>query len=178
MVNMTAALRKALQTRSAEELARIEEHWAITNIMAESWSGTSGEEERGLQDIISARFAWAALSPNAREILHQIITFKVMDGVPREDLQALSGLAGAEFVAALAQLEQNAMLIEIRPDAKVRQRLEARSQKVGLVLAIPKDFYTIFTTIHQEIYGVYGDRSKMQLKEVLAALDPDKLQVM
>ncbi len=178
MANLTAPLRKALQTRSAEELARIKEHWAITNLMGESWAETNVEEDRGLQDIISARFAWAALSPNAREILHQIFTFKVMDGVPRADLQALSGLADAEFVAALSQLEQNVMLIETRPDAKVRQRLEARNQKVGSVLVIPKDFLASFTTIHQEIYGVYGDRSKMQLKEVLATLDRGKLQVM
>ena len=174
MVNITAALRKALQARSAEELTRIAESWAVAQL---SFDGESEEDkERRLADIISARFAWDVLSINARDILHQMIAFKIMDGVPRGDLQALTTLTEAEFVAALTELERSIMLIETRPDSKVRQRLEARSQQSNHVLAIPKDFHSLFTTIDMEIYGLHGDRSKMQLADLLAALDDLKLQ--
>ncbi|HEX7737693.1 MAG TPA: helicase-associated domain-containing protein [Ktedonobacteraceae bacterium] len=178
MANMTAPLRKALQARSAEDLTRIEQSWATDNVMAESWSSTGKSVNgRGMLDIISARFAWAALSLNAREILHQMITFQVTGGVPRADLQALSGLGKAEFVGALAELEQSIMLIEVRPDAKVRQRLEEHSQQTGQVLAIPKDFHDMFLVIHQEIYGRGSDRSQMHLPELLSRLDSYKLQL-
>ncbi|HEY3991643.1 MAG TPA: helicase-associated domain-containing protein [Ktedonobacteraceae bacterium] len=174
MVDITAALRKALQACSAEELSRVGEKWAVAQLVANGNSGR--DEERRLLDIISARFAWDALSENARSVLHQMITFKVMDGVPREDLQALTSLTEAEFVAALIELEQSIMLIEIRPDAKVKQRLETRAQQITRVLAIPKDFHAMFTTIDKEMYGPFGDLSKMQLADVLAALDTRKLQ--
>lgn len=171
MANLTAPLRKALQTRSAEELARIQQHWATED-------ETLSSDDQELLDMISARFAWEALSPDARELLHQIIQFQVMDGIPRADLQKLAGLTEAAFVAALSQLEQNLMLIETRPDAKVRQRLEARGQQSNHVLAVPKDFHVPFKTIHKEIYDVYGDRSKMPLIDLLNTLDPEQLQTL
>ncbi|HEY0752755.1 MAG TPA: helicase-associated domain-containing protein [Ktedonobacteraceae bacterium] len=177
MANMTAALRKALQACSVEELARIGNSWAVANVTAESWPGPyEAVDGQGLLDIHHARFAWEALSLNAREILHQMIIFKILDGVPREDLQTLSGLSQADFSDALAELEHSVILIETRPDSKVGQRLEARGQQVSMVLAIPKDFHATFATVHEEIYGVNGDRSKMPLDEVLATLDPIRFQ--
>jgi hypothetical protein len=170
-----AALRKVLQARSAEELAQIGESWAVAQLMPDGESAV--DKERRLLDTISARFAWDALLPSARYILHQMIAFKVMDGVPREDLQALTALADAEFADALSALEQNVMLIETRPDTKAKQRLETRGQQVSHILVIPKDFHSMFTTIDAEIHGPYGDRSKMQLVDLLATLDPTKLQL-
>ena len=107
----------------------------------------------------------------------RVITRELTGGVLRKELQTLSGLANAEFVAALAQLEQSCMLIETRPDARTRQRLEKAGQKTNLVLAIPKDFSDIFAIIHREIYGSGGDRSKMQLIELLGTLDAEKRQL-
>lgn len=176
MASMTAPLRKALQARSAEELTRIRQSWAVTPMVADDELAMDGDQ--GLVNIIAARFAWETLSPEARDLLHQMIEFQVINGVPREDLQKLARQTDVEFVAALSQLEQNLMLIETRPDAKVRQRLETRGQQASYVMAIPKDFSTIFTTIHKEIYGTYGDRSKMSLADLLTTLDPKQLQTL
>lgn len=174
MANTTATLRKVLQTRSTQELAKLSEHWAVARVIPENRSEI-GEDEN-IMEITSVRFAWAALSTTARDLLHQMISFEVMDGIPREDLQKLARLTDAAFVAALAELEQNLMLIEIRPDAKVRQRLETRAQKVEYVLAIPKDFYAMFTRIDREIYDPQRDSTKLSLSDLLATLDLSTLQ--
>ena len=69
MVNMTATLLKALQELSSDGLARIGEHWAITDTLASDW--LEADEELALVSIISGRFAWDALSLEARNLLHQ-----------------------------------------------------------------------------------------------------------
>jgi DNA-binding transcriptional ArsR family regulator len=178
MANISAALRKALQARSAEESGQIAEAWAVEDVLEAGWTEMSEYLAEHLQDLIAARFAWESLSQDAREILHQMITFEVMDGVPREDLQKLTRTTAASFAAALAQLEQRLMLIEVRPDAKVRLRMEMRGQQASTVLAIPKDFRELFTTIDHEIYGPRGDRTRMQLIELLETYDVSKLQAM
>ena len=174
MADLTAALRKALQTCSAENLTWIGERWAVAPLLPDGESEV--EKERRLVDIISARFAWDALSPNARELLHQIISVEVMDGIPRKEIQALTSLETAEFVAALAELEQGLMLIETRPDPKIKKRLEEHGASAKQVLIVPNDFQEFFLTIDEEIYSDYGDLSKLQLVDVLAALDPVQLQ--
>src|SRR5579884_804573 len=138
MANISAALRKALQARSAEESGQIAEAWAVEDVLEAGWTEMSEYLAEHLQDLIAARFAWESLSQDAREILHQMITFEVMDGVPREDLQKLTRTTAASFAAALAQLEQRLMLIEVRPDAKVRLRMEMRGQQAGPSWASPK----------------------------------------
>ena len=178
MANISAALRKALQACSAEELGRIAETWAIEDVPETGWLGMSEHLGEKLQDLIAARFVWESLSLDAREIPHQMIRFGVTDGVPREDLQKLVRLTDADFAAALAQLEQSLMLIEMRPGSQARLRLEVRGQQVKTVLAIPKDFRELFTTIDYEIYGPRGDRSQMKLVEVLEACGLPKLQEM
>src|SRR5689334_1710715 len=108
MANISTTLRKVLQTRSAEDLDRLEQIWAVPDLDSDA-QPRQDAEGMGILDIIRARFAWEALSLNARELLRQIISLQIMDGVPREDLQKLSGLDEAAFVAALTQLEQNLM---------------------------------------------------------------------
>lgn len=178
MANVSAALRKVLQARSAEELGRIAEAWAVEDVPETGWLGMSEHLGEQMHDLIAARFAWESLSLDAREILHQMIRLGVMDGVPREDLQKLVRLTDADFATALAQLEQRLMLIETRPDSKVRIRLEVRGQQVKTVLSIPRDFRDMFSTIDYEIYGPSGDRSQMKLVEVLEACGLPKLQAM
>jgi hypothetical protein len=176
MVNVSAGLRKELQMCSAEELANIVETWAVDGEPEGGWQGELLGEK--LLDTIAARFAWEGLSVDARDILHQIITFEVADGVPREDVQKLARLTDADFVAALSQLEQRVMLIQERPNTKVRLRMEEHNQQATFVLAVPKDFRDMFTTIDHEIYGPYGDRTKMQLVSVLEEYDVPALQAM
>ncbi len=178
MVNLSTALRKVLQARSAEELTRIAETWAIEEVSAAGWLGATEMLGEKLQDMIAARFAWEGLSTDARDLLHQIMTFELVDGVPREDLQKLARLADVNFAAALAELEQRIMLIEERPNSKVRLRMETRGQQASSVLTIPKDFRAMFATINHEIYSSHGDRSRMKLVEVLESIDLEKLQAM
>lgn len=175
MASMSAPLRKILQARSAKDLARLGETWAVFDLKAD---GKPGQEiqDQGMLEIVHARFAWETLTPDAREILHQMIVHQVMDGVPREDLQKLASLSSVAFVNGLSQLEQNLMLIETRPNARVRSRLGTRGQQVDHVLAIPKDFHDIFSAINREIYEI--DRTTMSLAEVLATLSPDKFQTL
>lgn len=178
MPNLSAALRRALQTRSAEALAHIAAAWAVEDAPEDGGTGQSELLGEKLLDIIAARFAWENLSPNARSILHQMIVFEVVDGVPREDLQKLTRFSNVEFVVALTELEQSMMLIEARADAKVKMRLETRGQQISQVLTIPKDFREMFIIINREIYGPSGDLSKMKLVEVLETLGQEKLQAM
>ncbi|HVU67457.1 MAG TPA: helicase-associated domain-containing protein [Ktedonobacteraceae bacterium] len=173
MANISTTLRKVLQTRSAEDLDRLAQIWAVPDLDTDA-QPRQDAEGMGILDIIHARFAWEALSLNARELLRQIISLQIMDGVPRDDLQKLSGLDEAAFVAALTQLEQNLMLIEARPSRNVRQRLDLRQQQTSLVLMIPEDFRQNFARIYREIYEI--DRSEMHLSDNLATLAPTKLQ--
>lgn len=179
MANVSAPLRKTIQARSADELAWIEEQWALekTEEGADEWPTVEQRPTGGLQDIISARFAWEALSTPARHLLHQMIALRITDGVPHADLQKLGELNDAQFAAVLGELERSLMLIETRPDAKVRQRLEVHERRIDLVLSIPQDFREMFATIDREIYGPDGDRTKMKLVDALAALGLEKLQV-
>lgn len=181
MANQVISLHRMLQARSAEALASIEEAWAVDRDGAIAVSPSGQNEADGLegelQDVTAARFAWASLSLNARDLLHQMITFEVMDGAPREELQKLARLTDADFAAALDELEQRAMLGEVRPNTKVKRRLETRGQQASAVLAIPIDFHETFTTIDNEIYGS-GDRSKLPLVDLLEELRPQQLQTM
>jgi hypothetical protein len=173
MANISTTLRKILQTRSAEDLARLARLWAMPDLDA---NGGTQEvmEGPGLLDINRARFAWETLSREARELLHQLIEQGLADGVPREELAKLSGLDEPHFVSVIAQLEQSLMLIETRPARNGRQKRDANGQQTKLVMAIPEDFRSNFTRICREIYEL--DRTAMHLADNLATLAPDKLQ--
>lgn len=177
-VNLSATLRKVLQARSAEELARIADAWAVEEVPEDGWLGATGMLGEKLQDMLAARTAWEGLSEDARDLLHQIITFELVDGVPREDLQKLARLADVSFAAALAELEHRLMLVGERPNSKVRLRMETRDQQANHVLAIPKDFRAHFAAIDHEIYDSSGDRSQMKLVNLLESMGASKLQVM
>lgn len=173
MAGLSGSLRKKLRTYSPEALNRIAEAWAVElpeNMLEDP--AFLGEQ---LLDTIAARSAWENISPSAREILHQMFTFEIADGVPSEDLQKIARLTDAEYAHALRELEERLMLIEDKPDARVRVRLEARQQVVTHVLLVPKEFREMFNAIDGEIHLARGDRSKLQLLEILQGYNLQQL---
>lgn len=178
MVILSASLRKLFLARSEEELTQIAHIWGVYEVPEHSWQENFEQLGELLQDPICARFAWESLSSGACEILHAVILFEVMDGVPHADLQKLAQISDVDFNAALKELEQRVMLVEERPGAKARARMEERGIKASVVLAIPRDLRTLLTTIDREIYGRGQDRSHMQLVDVLRTYDTSRLQDM
>lgn len=178
MANVTAALRKILQAHSEGELISLAQVWAVDEKPKGGWAISVEALGEKMQELISTRFAWASLSPAARAILHTMILLNVMDGVPRNDLQTLVEQADPAFEAALAELEQRVMLVEERPGAKARARLETRGQEITLVLSVPKDVRDAFTAVDREIYDALGDRSQWKLADLLATYDILQLHAM
>lgn len=176
MVILSAALRKILLAHSEEELARIAQLWGIYEAPENGWQENFEQLGELMQDRIYARFAWEHLSPQSREVLHEIVTFEVADGIVPEDLQKLAHLDDTDFAAALRELEQSLLLLDDRPGAKVKARMETRGLKASRVLVIPKDLRELLISVEHEIYASGGDRSKMQLVEVLRGYDTSQLQ--
>ncbi|MEO7019181.1 MAG: helicase-associated domain-containing protein [Ktedonobacteraceae bacterium] len=178
MANVSATLRRTFLEYSEEELARIANTWVVGEVPADGWQENVSQLGEKMQEMISARFACESLSSNAREILHQVILFEMMDGVPFTDLQALTGLTEGDFAAALAECKQRLMLVEERPNAKVKTRMETRGQKDSRVLVMPKEFRDVLITVDREMYNPLGDRSRWKLVDVLAKYEPAQLQAM
>ncbi|MGH2481579.1 MAG: hypothetical protein ACRDHW_18150, partial [Ktedonobacteraceae bacterium] len=105
MAKVSMAWSKMLQARSEAELERIAQAWVVGDAPDDGWQENVEQLIEKMQEIISARFAWESLSADAREILHQVIAFAIMDGVPREDAQKLADQDDATFAAALTELE-------------------------------------------------------------------------
>jgi hypothetical protein len=178
MVISSTALRKLFLALSEDELVQLAQCWGLYEVPEGGWLENFELLSEQMQDRISARFAWESLSPNAREILHQMYTFEVIDGVPHADLQKLANLTDAAFSTALQELEQRLMLAEERPGTKAKARMQERGEKANSVLAIPKDFRNLLALIHHEIYSSTKDRSQMQLVEVLRTYDMSEIQEM
>ena len=60
----------------------------------------------------------------------------------------------------------------------MKARLETRGQQADRVLAVPKEFRSLFPTIESEIYNPQGDRSQWKLVNLLATYDLTQLQAM
>lgn len=178
MANVSIALRKSLQGCSEADLDYLARTWALGEAPDEGWLENVEQLGENMQEMIAARFAWEGLSVDAREILHQLVTFAIMDGTPRADVQKLAGQSDAAFATALAELAQRLMLVEERPGAKAKARMETRGQQFERVMAVPKEFRPLFTTIEGEIYHPLGDRSQWKLVDLLATYDFTQLQAM
>ena len=77
-------LRQVFSNYSEEQLEQLAQWWGVSDKPAGSWQQNFSALAKGMQNPVSARFAWEQLDADARQVLHTTLTLSTTDGVPRD----------------------------------------------------------------------------------------------
>jgi hypothetical protein len=174
-------LRQILATYNEEELDRMAQWWGVGDKPRGGWALNPSILVQGMQQVISARFAWEQLSLVERKLLHNTLTLAAVDGVLRDVLFKLARLDEETFAAALATLKEHLLLAEERVLVKTGKPVYGSAaakrdpSELTIKLVVPKELVESLTQVDREIYTPKQDRSNWSLEQILATIEIKKI---